>query len=238
MAVNEPLSDQMQPLRRALFALIARAQSSVMNGIAALLTGDRTRAEAAAHHEEVSDSHELLVADHAFLALVRLQPMGRELRFVLVARDVAHQLERAADHGARLAKLSKKLDDEWRQRAAPELHDLGDAVDEQFRQAVNLLRSLDSDRATTVFDADDRIDTLHDQLKERMVALLATGLGTNGTDQALVCIEAARRLERLGDIAVGLARQTVFGATGEVTHGHATQTTSERLNRLQENWSD
>ena len=59
--------------------------------------------------EEVSDSHELLVADHAFLALVRFQPMARELRYVLVARDVAHQLERAADQAARLAKLGMKL---------------------------------------------------------------------------------------------------------------------------------
>jgi phosphate transport system protein len=234
MVVHEPLSENLQPLRRALFSLIERAQSSVTHGIAALLTGDRERAKTAMQHEEVSDSHELLVADHAFLALVRFQPMARELRYVLVARDVAHQLERAADQGARLAKLGLKIDDAWRHKAAPELNDLGQVTEEQFKRSVNLLRSFDSENANTVFESDKRIDELHDFLKDRMVSYISHGLGEEGTKQALAVVEATRRLERLGDIAVGLARETVFGATGEVTHGHALESTSERLNRLKD----
>ena len=73
---------------------------------------------------------------------------------------------------------------------------------------------------------------MHDLVKDRMVGFLAQGLGDEATRQALAVVESARRLERLGDIAVGLVRETVFGATGEVAHGHATQTTSERLNQL------
>ena len=159
--------------------------------------------------------------------------MANELRFVLVARDVAHQLERAADQGARLAKLSKTIDDDWRIFCAPVLGDLAAATVKQIRNGCEVLRQFDSDRAESIAVDDAKIDELHDQLKSRLVERLATGLGSAGTEQALLCIEACRRLERLGDIAVGLARQTVFGATGEVSHTHADVSTSERLYRLQ-----
>jgi phosphate transport system protein len=139
--------------------------------------------------------------------LARQAPVASDLRHVLALLRVNHHLERIGHHAVRIARSTHDP------TAAPDpsmtaalLGAMADRALDIASRAVHALRACDHEAAESLRELDVEIDTLEGAVAE---AAMEEFHGTEGgRERVLWALAVARRLERIGDHAVGISLRT------------------------------
>lgn len=191
--------------------LVARALN---DAVTALLSGDdELAAEVIAFDDEIDAAHhEVELAIERLLALQA--PVAGDLRLILAILHVNHNLERMGDQCVNIAKLMLLI----REAELPEdvnqlLAEMGSRTEEMVRVALDCFAARDVDRAETLIDLDEPIDSGN----RDMVRLVIAHDGNEAQREAGIrATQIARCLERIGDNSVDIGEQTAFLVTGQV----------------------
>ena len=147
--------------------------------------------------------------------LLTLQgPVANDLRLLLSLQKVLRSIERIGDNSLNVARLIAPHDS-----AAATSPDLQAQLHELARRAERAVRiALDqfSHRGTTndaVEIVERQIDQLHTGLTTRLVD--HAGTGRSAAEWAVNMVLVSRHLERIGDHAVKISRESHFVVTGE-----------------------
>jgi phosphate transport system protein len=135
--------------------------------------------------------------------LARQAPVACDLRHVLALLRINHHVERIGHHAVRVARSTREPN------ALPEsaltaalLRAMADRTLDSAGQAVHALRIVDHGAADALRRLDAEIDTLEGAVAESAIDEFH-GVD-DGRERVLWVLRAARRLERIGDHAVGI----------------------------------
>jgi phosphate transport system protein len=202
------LADDLADMARHVSTAIDRAGE-------ALLTRNVELAQQVIADDAKLDDLESMVDERCVLLIAQQQPVGLDLRTIVVSLRISAALERMGDLAQHIAEDARRA---YPDSAIPASHaDLVDGMVDAAKKAADevaqLIEARDLNVAARIVSDDDTLDHLHAESYKRLLAD-----GFEGTPQEILTISLlARYFERFGDHAVGISRRIVYLVTGD--HG-------------------
>lgn len=197
-----------------LIEMTGETKTALCGATAALLSADSAAAARVINADAKVDAARAGIERRTLDLIARQQPVASDLRVLLAGLRIATDLERAGDHAAHLARLTR--------RRSP-AHAIPDSLHGIVRQMAELAEQIVDDagsaiaasdvRQATRLDAAD--DALDDMVRHIFTVIVSSGW-IYGVEAALDVAAAARHYERFADHAVSVARQVAFLVTGEI----------------------
>lgn len=195
---------------QAMGDLVGRATA---DGVQALVLRDLALADAVLERE--SEVNRLWVGIELHVqALMALQaPVASDLREVLAVLAIATDLERSGDHAKSIARGAYDSDSSAPAGALVTLERMAEAAQQLLRDVLAAFARRDAEAARAATSRDSDIDGLYQAAQRDLIAYMARN--ADGIAEAQRVLNAALRLERIGDHATNIGERVVFLATGE-----------------------
>lgn len=182
--------------------------------VAAIQHSDVLLAEAVLVKDDLVDEMDRKIEAQCIRLLALQQPMARDLRQVESALKVTTDLERIGDHAVDIAKIARKLTQEFYFKAP--LVDIGPLAGMAFAMLNGSLQSLvrhDLALALKVCNDDDEVDAAFKQLREELLALTQQEPARIFPASYLLLVIVY--LERIADHATNIAERVYYIETGD-----------------------
>lgn len=206
---------ELSRLRALVLDMKTRAIEQTHAALGALLQPDLTAAHRVIDREPGIDTLTLEADEEIFILIAKRQPTAIDLRLVLAISKVVNDLERSADHAARMAGCVIRLHKQGvRSLSAPlaqALEQMSTEVCRLLDQGIKALTEAELNQAIAVFEAEPQF---------RQAALVAHEqlFDTPETAQPRVLAELLTihsALKRLGDRGASIAEQAVYVIRGD-----------------------
>jgi phosphate transport system protein len=174
-------------------------------------------AEKAVETDKRINALDASVEQQATAMLALRNPMAVDLRLVTSAIKMAVVFERMGDIAKKIVKRTVKLGDYRPAHVMEPLHLMAEMVEKMIDQAMDAIARYDAEAARQVFDQDDAVDELYqDMLTNLQRDMVADP--QNAAPYTLM-IFLAKNYERLGDYAANLAKSVNYVASGDRRFG-------------------
>jgi phosphate transport system protein len=201
----DELTDQLVSMARSVGSMLDRAST-------ALLEQDLTRAESVIAQDEDVDDLNLRVEEQCNELLALQQPVATDLRLVTGALRMSSTLERMGDLARHIAKVARMRypDPAFPPSVRPYFVEMAAQASAMVQRIGDVIGNQDLSLALEVEKLDDRVDQLHRELLQTLLADDWNGTVEEAIDVTLL----SRYYERFADHVVSLARRIVYTATG------------------------
>jgi phosphate transport system protein len=210
--------EQMEAREREVKDGILRMGSMVaermLAAIDALERHDAEAATAVIENDADINREQQHIAGLVSQAIMRDQPVARDLRFLIALDHAAYDLERMGDHAANVAKQARKMAPLAPLKDYLGLPDMGRQVAQQVRDILSAIVDVDVERARAVARVDDEVDATYHRIFAETLELMRADPAN--VDLGTRILFAAHYIERTGDRVTDIAEDIVFLATGAV----------------------
>ena len=202
--------DQLEASLQEEGALVLRVLRGALN---ALAQRDVELADDVIAFDDDVDQRYLQIEQGIEQLLALQTPVAIDLRLVLAILHTNLHLERMADYGVTVAKLSKLVADVEPDGALLQsLEEMGERAEEMIRVALDAFANRDLEAAESLVELDELIDRSNRRFVDRVVEIV----GEPGMREwALRMVVVSRTLERIGDHAVDIGEQVAYLLTAE-----------------------
>jgi phosphate transport system protein len=194
-------------LRQRLLTMASHAAGSVRAAMKAYTERDDDQAARVEHGDNILDDLEKEIDELAMQLLVRA-PLASDLRLIMVATKIGHDLERVGDEATAIARRALELNAEPPLRALPDLPRLAQVVLEMLVGAIDAFVTGNADRARAIIPRDRAVDVANRQFQRELTRCLADDPAN--ITRCLNLMAISRRLERIGDHAKNIAEEVVY----------------------------
>jgi len=194
-------------LRQRLLTMASYAGQSIRNAIRAVVERDDEISRKVEEDDTLLDDAEKAIDELAIQLLLRA-PLARDLRLIMVATKISHDLERVGDEATAIARRALELNREPQLKAPIDLHKMAAMVTEMLAEALDAFVQADSARARALIPRDKQVDALNKQLQRELTALIVES--PENTTRCLNLMTISKRLERVGDHAKNIAEEVVY----------------------------
>jgi phosphate transport system protein len=211
--MREVFQQELREVQERLVEIATLVADSIENATRAFNDSNVSLAENVIADDEKIDLATLELDELAIDILARQQPVARDLRIVVSALRVSSSLERMGDMSEHIAQLARYR---FPDKVVPKtlrstFRELGKLDVEIARKLVELLHTEDLRLADEIRDDDDRIDTLHLSVFDKVLGETWKGAAVDTVDATL----ASRYHERFADHAVSISKKVRYLATGD-----------------------
>lgn len=205
--------EELRQLRDDLVLMGERALDMTRLSLKALEEGDDKLALQVRGMDDGVDDLEKRVDREIMRYLTLFGPMGGDVRLLLGARDICHDLERVADEASGIARRSLTISGRGPLKDLLRVPQEGRLAAAALRAAMDSFIEGDLAKAKAVLAADEEIDRLN---KENYLALLGrSGDSARVSASHVELIFISKAYERIGDHAKNVAEQVIFLLSGE-----------------------
>jgi len=194
-------------LRQRLLAMASYAAQSIRNAVRAVVERDDELGRKVEEDDSILDDLEKSIDELAIQLLLRA-PLARDLRLIMVATKVSHDLERVGDEATAIARRAQDLNREPQLKAPIDLPRMASMVTEMLAESLDAFITGDCTRARATIPRDKQVDALHKQLQSELTALIVQS--PDNTTRCLNLMAISKRLERVGDHAKNIAEEVVY----------------------------
>lgn len=184
----------------------------------AFITGDEKLIESVARKEVVVNDLEKSII--RFLTEASQNPLSvRQSQRLTNLMHSAHDIERVADHATNIAELAQSKINHNLSLSELAIHDLTamhEKVECIYREAINLLRDENIEKAQKLIRADDVVDQMEKDFRDAHIRRLNEG--TCFPEAGVLFLDIVSNLERIADHANNLAEavaETLLGSNSE-----------------------
>ncbi|NUT98069.1 MAG: phosphate signaling complex protein PhoU [Saccharothrix sp.] len=212
--MREAYHDQLGQLADRLADMCAMAGDAMERATASLLQADLAVAEQVIGDDAKIDDVRSSIEEQAYALLALQAPVATDLRIVLAVIHAAESVERMGDLALHVAKAARRrhpnhvLSD----TVEPYFAEMGRIAVQLAREATEVIRTQDVERARSMEDADDAMDDLH----RHLFTVIMDKEWPHGVPSAVDTTLLGRFYERFADHAVSVAKRTVFVVTGRM----------------------
>jgi phosphate transport system protein len=163
------------------------------------------------------DHMEVDIEEECLKILALHQPVANNLRYIVSILKMNNDLERIGDLAVNIAERAESLG------GAPEFVSpfdyvlMAEKAGEMLKNSLDSLMTMSVDLAYTVCAADDEVDALNREIKNRFAHEVRKT--PHLTESLLDLYLVARHLERIADHATNIAEDVIYMITGEI-HRH------------------
>ncbi|MFB6393124.1 phosphate signaling complex protein PhoU [Polymorphospora lycopeni] len=211
--MREEFRADLHTVSQLLVDMAEAVRAAMRNATRALLTADRTAAEAVIARDAEIDSLYAQVEARVSDLLARQAPVATDLRTVVTALHVAADLERMgdlADHVAKTA-LRRHPSPAVPAELRPIFVSMAEVADRIADKITNVLSKPDAEQAAEL----ERDDDVMDQLHRNLFSTLLDDAWPYGVETAIDGALLGRFYERYADHAVNAGRHVHYLVTGE-----------------------
>ncbi|MCE6995784.1 phosphate signaling complex protein PhoU [Saccharothrix sp. S26] len=217
--MREAYHDQLGQLAGQLADMCGMAGDAMERATASLLGADLALAEQVIGDDAKIDDVRSAIEEQAYALLALQAPVATDLRIVLSVIHAAESVERMGDLALHVAKAARRRHPNpvLPETVRPYFAEMGRIAVELAREATDIIRTQDVERARSLEDADDAMDDLH----RHLFTVIMDKDWQHGVPSAVDTTLLGRFYERFADHAVSVAKRTVFVVTGRMPGYHA-----------------
>lgn len=205
--------DELRQLRDDLILMGERSLDMTRLAMQALENGDDKLALQVRGMDDSVDDLEKQVDREIMRYLTLFGPMGSDVRLLLAARDIGHDLERIADEASVIAKRTLVISQRGPLKNLLHVPDEGRLAIEVLRLALDGFVEGDIAKAKQVITRDAEIDNLNRKNYEALFGRSGDTAKVSASNVELIFISKA--LERIGDHSKNISEQVIFILSGE-----------------------
>lgn len=204
---------ELKQLHDMIAAMGGLVERELMLATAAVLEHDSAAATQAVEIDPQVDAIERDVEKFVIRTLALRQPVADDLRQVVTALKITHDLERIGDYAANVAKRSIVL----AEFAAPfnlgGLAHMARLVQEALKYTIDAIGTRDTDLAMQVWQNDSAIDDLYTTIFRELITYMMED--PRNITPCTHLLFVAKNLERIGDHATNIAETLYYAVKGE-----------------------
>ena len=207
---------QLELLNKELIEMGALCEELIRLSQKALLE-DKDYIETARSKEMEVDQMESDIEGLCMKLLLKQQPVARDLRSVSSALKMISDMERIGDQSLDIIEIVeyvKKCDRESKQY----IEEMSNAAGKMVSDSVEAFVRKDEQLAKDVIASDDKVDSLFDIMKKRLIETISKEQA-NG-EMYIDLIMLAKYYERIGDHATNIAEWVLYYLTGTKVSGN------------------
>jgi len=201
---------------RKLRDLIARmgglAERQVADATAALVRRDTELAGEVVARDPAIDAIEREIETFCVQLLALRQPMAQDLRVIVGALKISHDLERIGDYASNAAKRSIVVASQPMYGSLNGFQRLALLVQENLKGAMDALVTDDADKADEIWANDEPVDEIYNGIFREMLTFMMEDARNITAATHLLFI--AKNLERIGDHATNIAETVHYTVVG------------------------
>ena len=205
--------DELRQLRDDLILMGERSLDMTRLVLRAVETGDDSLALQVRGMDDRVDELEKRVDREIMRYLTLFGPMGSDVRLLLAARDIGHDLERIADESSVIAKRAMVISERGPLKNFLHVPAEGVIACEVLRLALDSFIEGDIAKARLVIARDAEIDALNRRNYEELFGKAGDTTKVSASHVELIFISKA--VERIGDHSKNIAEQVIFLLSGE-----------------------
>jgi phosphate transport system protein len=201
---------------RRLRDMVARmgglAERQVADATEALVRRDTELAQEVIGRDAQLDQMEREVEEFCIRLLATRAPMAGDLRLIVAAMKVGHNLERIGDYARNAAKRAIVLAQQPQIGSLNGFQRMARLVQENLKDAMDALVHDDAARAEAVWGADEQVDEIYDGIFREMLTHMMED--PRNITAAAHLLFVAKNLERIGDHATNIAETVHYAVRG------------------------
>ena len=213
MNLRSNLDSSLKELHQVLLAMGKRVEKAIHECIATLQSQDL---EMARHI--VSDDQELNKLEEQVLELgakiiATQQPIGKDMRRIIIAFRIASDLERMGDLAVDIAKVTLRIGDQELIKPLIDIPRLGEMCQQMAVESMQSYIDENVDLAYKMSKMDDEVDHLYSQVLHDLFAYMIEN--PKNITQAMLLSFVGRYLERMADHATNIGESVVYLVQGK-----------------------
>ncbi|WP_137176419.1 phosphate signaling complex protein PhoU [Roseomonas sp. AR75] len=205
--------EQLRRLRDMVARMGGLAERQVHDSTQALVRRDAALAAEVVARDAALDQMEREIEAFSVRLLALRQPMASDLRFIVAAMKVSHDLERIGDYARNGAKRGVVLAQQPPLGSLNGVQRMSLMVQENLKLAIDALVNDDAEAASRVWAADEPIDTVYNGIFREMVTHMMED--PRNITAAIHMMFIAKNLERIGDHATNIAETVHYAVRGD-----------------------
>jgi len=207
--------DELRQLRDDLILMGERSLDMTRMALRAVEQGDDALALQVRGMDDRVDELEKRVDREIMRYLTLFGPMGSDVRLLLAARDIGHDLERIADEASVIAKRAMVISERGPLKNFLHVPQEGIITCEVLRLALDGFIEGDINKARLVLDRDAEIDDLNRKNYDSLFGSVGDATKTKVSASHVELIFISKALERIGDHSKNVSEQVIFIISGE-----------------------
>ncbi len=221
--ISEQYDLELAQIKELLMEMGGMVEQQVNHSCTALVNHDDALAEQVRDVESRLNQFEVELDDHCVSIIARRQPAAGDLRNVVSMMKAITDLERIGDEADRIAKMAQRMtDDEPPTDLYADFRSIHENVGRMLHRALDAFARQDVENALRVIEADEEIDQAYNSLVRKCVREMRDK--TEGIENSVNMMWAARALERIGDHSKNIAEYVIYQVKGlDVRHGGDTE---------------
>lgn len=219
MAMEQPdhivrsYDEQLRRLRDMVARMGGLAERQVNDATVALVRRDATLATEVISRDAALDQLEREIEAFCVRILATRQPMASDLRFIVAAMKVSHDLERIGDYARNAAKRSIVVTQQPMLGSLNGFQRMALLVQENLKLAIDALVNDDWQAAERVWAGDEPIDDVYNGIFREMLTHMMED--PRNITAATHLLFIAKNLERIGDHATNIAETVHYAVRGD-----------------------
>ncbi len=204
---------ELKRLRDMMTAMGGLVERELMLAASAVLERDSAASTQAVETDPQVDALEREIEQFVIRTLALRQPVAVDLRQVVAALKITHDLERIGDYAANVAKRSIVLAEFNLPLSLGGLAHMARLVQEALKTVIDAIGESDADKAILVWQADLAVDDLYTTIFRELITYMMEDPRNITPCTHLLFI--AKNLERIGDHATNIAETIYYAVKGE-----------------------
>ena len=189
-------------------------EDQIRNALIALVERDEALARQVIENDHKVNTFDVEIDEMALDALVRYQPVAKDLRFVTTAMKISTELERMSDLAENICERAIELNEEPQLKPYIDIPHMAERARIMVKESLDAFVKMYSALARKVIHDDDFVDNLTEQLFRELLSFMMENPKT--ISRAIRLSFIAKYIERLGDHATNVAELVVYMVEGKI----------------------
>ncbi len=198
---------ELSGLKDKLLTMASLTETAITQAVKALVERDDDLARKVKVNDDAIDQLEVEI-DETAVVLLSKAPLARDLRFIIVAMKISHDLERAGDEASGIAKQALKLNQEPQLKPHNDIQRMATLALAMITDALDAFISRDTEKARAVLPRDEEVNAMHKQQQRELVTYMLEA--PPNITRCLSLLQVAKRIERIADHATNIAEEVVY----------------------------
>ena|SRR3990172_2357504 len=210
---------ELDQLRTNIIKMGSLVDEQIDSAVAALLEANVERAKLVIERDKKIDGYDNLIDAQCERIFALSQPVAIDLRSIMAALKINHELERIGDIAVNIAERAIPLRGHIDLLRKSRVIEMSSIAREMVKHAIDSFVNNDPELAREILLKDDSVDTLNRNIFQFLVAEMKENPAS--IEPASHIIVLSRHLERLADHATNISEDVIFLVDAKIIKHHA-----------------
>lgn len=206
-SLGNQFEEQLPALKEKLLIMASRAEAAVNRAVKALIKRDDKLARQIKADDNMIDQLEMEI-DETAIALLEQGPKGTDLRLVMMAMKISHDLERVGDEATTISRRCLDLTTEPLSPRQVDIPRMATLALQMLKDSLDAFVNRDPAKARAVIPRDADVDTLNKEFHRELTGWMAQD--SSMITRCLSLMVIAKSIERIADHATNIAEEVVY----------------------------